>query len=170
MEETEGIALSPRPGTVDAAFLGVRPGGPPSNGVMATMTFIAVAAGNPAIRIASVDARDAANHSVNLAVDVPPAPRTVPAVTSLSLAGPNPFRDATALSLALAQSGPVEVVIYSVTGQRVRTLLSGMQEPGEYRLPWDGRDENGRYVAAGVYYVRLAAPSRHLTRPVIVLR
>jgi hypothetical protein len=136
--------------------------------VMATVTFEVIAGGDQAIRIASIVARDAANHVVNLAVAVPP--RDVPAVTSLEFAGPNPFRDGTALSLALAQAGPVEVAIYSVDGRRVRTLLSGVQEPGTYRLPWNGRDDDGRSVASGVYYVRLAAASRSFTRRVICLR
>jgi flagellar hook assembly protein FlgD len=57
-----------------------------------------------------------------------------------------------------------------VTGRRVRTLLSGMQEAGEYRLGWDGRDDHGSPAAAGVYYVRLMAGGRHYSRPVVNLR
>jgi len=167
IDQAGGIVLSPRAGVVDAAFLGVRPEG---SGVIATVTFVAIASGDPAIRIASIDARDPANQKLTLTVAVPPAPSVVPTLTSLKLAGANPFRDRIALALGLSQGGPAEVAVYSVNGRRVRTLLSGPQEPGEYRLSWDGRDDDGRDVAAGVYYVHLIAAAKRDTRPVVLVR
>ena len=169
LEEAGGIVLSPRPGTVDVAFLGVRPSGNGGDGVVATVTFEVIAGGDPAIRIASIVARDAANREVLVPVSAPP-PRVIPAVTALSFAAPSPFRERTTIAFDLAQSGPVEVALYSVTGQRVRELMRGRQEAGEYRLTWDGRDDGGRAVGAGVYYIRMVAAARQYTRAVIVLR
>ena len=164
------MVLSPRPGVVDAVFLGVPPQAISGEGVIANVTFETLAAGDPKIRIVSIEARDASNQAVTIPVGAAPPPRVIPAFTSLSFAAPNPFQGSTAIAFGLAQTGPVDLTIYSVTGRKVRSLLSGTQAAGEYRLTWDGRDDHGRGVAAGVYYIRLVAGGRHYSRPVVNLR
>ncbi len=162
------LVLSAAPGAVDAAVLG--PGaGFRGDGVAATVTFRALAAGDPKIRLASVDARDARNRPVSLATSLR-VPRALPTVTQLAPAAPNPFREATAIAFSLAQGGPVELAVFSVDGRRVRTLVRESREPGEYRVTWDGRDERGHAMSAGVYYVRLRAAQRGFTRTLTYLR
>jgi hypothetical protein len=73
---------------------------------------------------------------------------------------PNPFNPRTLVSFEVGTehgSAPrfVELEIYSVSGRRVRTLLSGSLQPGSYREPWDGRDDEGGESASGVYFARL---------------
>jgi len=170
LEQAGGIALSPRPGVVDAVFLGTQAQGISGEGVLATVTFEVIAAGDPRIRIASIDARDPANQKLAMTVGVPPPVRVIPAVTSLSFAAPNPFHGSTTFAFGLARTGPVDLVLYSVGGRRVRTLVSGTQEAGEYRFTWDGRDDHGHAVAAGVYYLRLVADGRQFSRSVVNLR
>ena len=68
---------------------------------------------------------------------------------------PNPFNSHTAIPFGLPASGDVQLVVYDVVGQRVRALVSGGLEPGLHRIIWDGRDDGGRAVAAGVYLYRL---------------
>ena len=78
---------------------------------------------------------------------------------SLAFAGPNPFRAGTAFTVASSSAGRVQLDIYAVSGRRVRRLLDH-QMSGAWRrvIEWDGRDEAGRQVAAGVYTARLATP------------
>ena len=57
----------------------------------------------------------------------------------------------------LAAGGPVELVVYDLSGRRVRTLVSGPVEAGTHEVQWDGRDAQGRTVASGVYIYRLVA-------------
>lgn len=72
---------------------------------------------------------------------------------------------------AASQSGISSVRVYDVKGRLVRTvLLDEMLHPGEHTLGWDGTDEAGTEVAAGVYYCRLQIGERSLTRRVILLR
>jgi hypothetical protein len=169
VEKVGGIVLSPRPGTVDVAFLGTRQGFS-GEGVVATVTFEVLAAGDPGIHIRSIDARGASNEKIAIAVGAPPKTPVIPAVTSLALASPNPFYQQTTLAFSLSQGGAVELAIFSVDGRRVRTLLRGSQEPGVYRLAWDGRDDHGGSAAAGVYYVRLQAAGRSYSRSIVNLR
>jgi hypothetical protein len=167
MASSRGIVLSPRPGAVDAAFLGA--GGARGEGVLATLSFLALAAGDPGIRVARLIARDPRNQKVALPIVWTAPPRVVPTVTTLAAAAPNPFQRRTALSFDLAQAGHVELALYSVDGRCVRTLVDGVREAGQYPIEWDGRDARGNAVAPGVYYVRFRSGSRSFTRPIVLL-
>jgi hypothetical protein len=69
------------------------------------------------------------------------------------------------------QTGISSVRVYDVKGRLVRTILTDkVLHPGEHALGWDGADEAGMKVAAGVYYCRLQIGERSLTRRVILLR
>ena len=65
---------------------------------------------------------------------------------------PNPFNPAVVLPLDLAEDAErVSLTVYDVLGRRVRQVWQGPLEAGSHRLVWDGRDETGKDVAAGVY-------------------
>jgi flagellar hook assembly protein FlgD len=83
---------------------------------------------------------------------------------------PNPFRETVTLSVSLAERLPMELGIYSVDGRRVQTLARGEREPGNYRFTWDGRDENGNPMAAGIFYARFTAGRAEFTRRMTYLR
>lgn len=170
LEEQGGLLLSARAGVLDAALLGRERDGLAGEGTLATMTFRVLAEGDPKFAIASVTARDGANRAVPVAASTGLVPRPVPLTTSLSGAVPNPVRGSTAIVFGLAQGGPGEVSLYAVDGRRVRTLARGFLEAGEYRLDWDGRDDDGQTLAPGAYFVRLVAPGVQLTRKLTFLR
>ncbi len=79
-------------------------------------------------------------------------------VTSLQLLqiSPNPFNMSTKISYALPEAGQVTLNIYNVTGQKVKTLLDGVQTAGIKTVTWDGTDKSGNNVASGLYFFRLA--------------
>ncbi|MBI5168587.1 MAG: hypothetical protein HZA61_03775 [Candidatus Eisenbacteria bacterium] len=91
--------------------------------------------------------------------DAPGAPHV--AATRLAVPRPNPFAGAADLSFTLATEGDVMLAVYDLRGARVRTLASGRRGTGEHAIRWDGRDEDGRAVAPGVYLVRLDAGAAH---------
>jgi hypothetical protein len=169
LAESQGaLVLSARPGTVDAAVLGTGAGFR-GEGVVATVTFRALEAGDPKIRLASADARDPQNRKVSL-VTLERAVRPLPTVTQLAPATPNPFRQTATIAFSLAQGGPVELAVFSVDGRRVRTLVGESREPGEYRVTWDGRDDRGNPMSAGVYYAQLKTARRGFTRTLTYLK
>jgi hypothetical protein len=70
---------------------------------------------------------------------------------------PNPSVGTTSILYRLAEPGPVRVAVYAASGRVVRTLLSGIQPAGSYRLRWDGADGAGRPAPAGVYWCLVQA-------------
>lgn len=94
-------------------------------------------------------------YSETAIVDVGPPPLEATFANHLQFAMPNPFTNRTALSYSVASPSPVRLAIYGVDGRLVRTLVSGFQEPGRYRVEWDGRDELGRNAATSIYFYRL---------------
>jgi len=164
-----GVALSPEPGAVDIAVLG-EGRGVIGDGTLATVTFRVIANGDPRIRIESVDARDTRNNPILLSASRELLGPALPTVTTLSFAQPNPFRSQVTLAFSLAERGPVSLRIFSVDGRLVRTLVSGSQDAGYYRPVWDGRDDQGHAMSAGVFYARLVAGRVRMTRTMSYLK
>jgi hypothetical protein len=106
------------------------------------------------------------NPASSVAVD----PRPFEAGLVLESPRPNPAAGGvTAFSSRLESEGAVSLVIYDVAGRRVRDLVSAMRPAGSYTDAWDGRDDDGRAVRAGVYFARLVAAGRAAGRSFVVL-
>jgi hypothetical protein len=170
VESQGGLVLSPAPGTVDAALLGVGAQGMAGFGTVATVRFRALRAGDPGLRIGSVTARDERNHAIGTGEVVSVDLAAAPLATRLLSLSPNPFRSLSTVVFSLARAGPLELAVYSVDGRRVRTLASGRWEAGVHRQEWDGLDDGRRRVAPGVYYVRMVAGSERFTGRLVFLR
>ena len=87
----------------------------------------------------------------------------------LEAAYPNPFNSEVAIRFTLDGSQPIEIAIYNVAGQKVRTVASGALSVGTHRLIWDGRDDLGREVATGLYLVQLSDRQRSVVRKITLL-
>ena len=67
-------------------------------------------------------------------------------------------------------SGEVEIAVYNILGQRVRTLVSERQEAGFKSIRWHGLDDENRQMASGVYLIRVTTSGLRSTRKVMLLR
>jgi hypothetical protein len=83
---------------------------------------------------------------------------------------PNPFSAEILVSYQLPAAGPVTIAVYDVTGRAVRTVFAGTMPAGRHTARWDGRDDAGRSVAAGMYVLRLQAGNQTLTRKLTIVR
>ena len=87
---------------------------------------------------------------------------------------PNPFNAETQIMYRLPADGqtlqPVRLEIYNGLGQRVRMLVDAVQEPGNYRVQWDGLDESGEMMSTGVYILSLQAGPYRQARKLLLLR
>jgi hypothetical protein len=104
-----------------------------------------------------------------------PAPVAVgpdarPVQLALREVAPNPMRGHARLHFELARSARIRLDVLDLQGRRVRTLLDRTLEGGAGQsATWDGRDEAGRRVPAGLYVVRLASEGRSTTRRLVLL-
>lgn len=94
----------------------------------------------------------------------------LPTETQLRQNWPNPFNTETVLSWSLMKPGPVRLEVFALNGQRLAVLHRGPQQAGHHRLHWDGRDDEGRPLASGVYLYRLTSAGGDLTRKLTLLR
>ena len=82
----------------------------------------------------------------------------VPEAFQLQGNWPNPFNASTTIAFDVERTVPVHLVVYDVLGRRVRTLYGGETlTAGYYRTSWNGRDDEGRQAASGVYLYQLIA-------------
>ena len=82
---------------------------------------------------------------------------------------PNPFVAGTRIELVLPARGAVEVGVYDLGGRRVRDLDRSLREAGRHVLTWDGRDERGARLPAGIYFLRAAADGAERVQRLILL-
>ena len=95
----------------------------------------------------------------------------VPVVaTALHNNYPNPFNPETTISYSVKETGPVTIDVYNVKGQLVKSLVKGIQEPGNHTIVWNGTDNNGRSVSSGVYYYKMNAGKYSSTRKMIMMK
>ena len=83
---------------------------------------------------------------------------------------PNPARDISSVSYDLPRSATVRVTVYDPAGRKVRTLWDGWQMAGGHSLPWDGTNDAGEDLGAGIYFVRLEGEGFDESRKVTVVR
>ena len=89
-------------------------------------------------------------------------------VTSLKGCYPNPFNPTTTISFSIKEKTPVELIIYNILGQKVRTLVNQPLEPGEHSIVWNGTDNKGRSVASGIYFYRMKAGNYSETKKMVL--
>ncbi|HHE38582.1 MAG TPA: DUF1565 domain-containing protein [Candidatus Cloacimonetes bacterium] len=68
---------------------------------------------------------------------------------------PNPFKSSTKIKLELKEEAHVQVEVYNIKGQKVRTLMDVQTVPGKFELIWCGKDESDKKVASGTYFYKL---------------
>jgi hypothetical protein len=100
-----------------------------------------------AVEIAISDPRAAAKAAV----------QTRPEAFSLANNFPNPFNPATTIQYVLPTAADVELTVYNVVGQPVRTLVAEYQSAGRYAVEWDATDDSGHSLSSGMYLYRLQA-------------
>lgn len=83
---------------------------------------------------------------------------------------PNPFNPSTEISYSIPVAGQVELTIYNIVGQKVKTLVDAAQSAGTHKATWDGADEYGIPVSSGVYLYRLHGANFTATRKMILMK
>jgi hypothetical protein len=116
----------------------------------------------------------AASCTENIPVEIEPinlkTDTFVPDIWSLSQNYPNPFNSETSIGYHVPQAERVKVIVFNTLGQMIRTLVDGRQQPGTYRVRWDGSDNSGRPVPSGIYFYQLTAGDFSQTKRMILMK
>ncbi|MCA9732344.1 MAG: T9SS type A sorting domain-containing protein [Deferribacteres bacterium] len=84
---------------------------------------------------------------------------------------PNPFNPETMISYALPHNSEVSLYVFNVRGQKIKTLVQNeKQQPGRYKVKWDGLDDNGVSVASGLYFYKLQTEKFVKSRKMSLIR
>ncbi|GAB4372588.1 MAG: hypothetical protein Kow0042_15980 [Calditrichia bacterium] len=83
---------------------------------------------------------------------------------------PNPFNPTTEIHYALPVDQHVEIAIYNILGQRVKTLISGKMKAGRHVTTWDATNEEGHRMASGVYFYAVKAGQNYTIKKMVLLK
>lgn len=83
---------------------------------------------------------------------------------------PNPFNPKTKIKYSLKVNSGVDICIYNIKGQKVKTLLSEYQFAGNHEVIWDGQDSNKNAVPSGVYFYKIQTEKQTETRKMLLLK
>ena len=83
---------------------------------------------------------------------------------------PNPFNPTTEIAFTLDQTADVNLSIYNMLGQKVKTLTNGSKNAGTHTLQWNGLDEMGQNVSTGIYLYRLTSGSKSITKKMAFMK
>jgi photosystem II stability/assembly factor-like uncharacterized protein len=83
---------------------------------------------------------------------------------------PNPFNPSTTVVYSLSRPAGVSITVHDLAGRCVRTVESGYREAGQHEAHWDGRNDQGRAVSSGTYFMKLEANGEAVTRKVSLVK
>jgi hypothetical protein len=94
----------------------------------------------------------------------------LPDVFALHQNYPNPFNPVTSIRYDIPEAANVQVSVYSLLGQKVKTLASGAHQPGFYAVQWNGTNDHGSPVASGMYICRIQADRFNAVKKLILMK
>ncbi len=93
-----------------------------------------------------------------------------PETFELSQNYPNPFNPSTVINYHVPAASQVQLHIYNIIGQRIKTLFDGRRETGVYTAQWDGLNNKGQQAAAGIYILRMETDNLSLSRKMLLIK
>lgn len=89
---------------------------------------------------------------------------------SLSQNYPNPFNPSTSISFTIPKASEIELNIYNIKGQLVKTLAKGSYSAGKQSIEWSGTDNQGTKVSSGIYLYRLKTGNNVISRKMLMIK
>ena len=83
---------------------------------------------------------------------------------------PNPFNPRTTINFSLTQDTYLNIVIHDIMGEKIKQILSGNYMAGQNTIQWDGTNNKGETVSAGVYFFSIEAEDYLETKKMILLK
>lgn len=83
---------------------------------------------------------------------------------------PNPFNPQTTIRFSLPADGAVNLEVYNIRGQKVKTLLNKTVEAGVHEVTWKGTDDTSKPVSSGIYFYKMNTPNDTNVKKMILLK
>ncbi len=83
---------------------------------------------------------------------------------------PNPFNPKTTISFTLKEAGEVDLSVYNLLGQKVKTIKSSLMGDGRHSIDWKGDDDNNNPMPSGIYFYKLKKGSYTKTKKMLLLK
>ena len=92
--------------------------------------------------------------------------------TNLGIMGiyPNPFNPETNIDYSVKEETPVEISVYNIKGQRVKTLVDKSVSAGDHNVAWHGDSDSDTPVSSGVYFVKMITGNHIETRKIVLMK
>jgi len=94
----------------------------------------------------------------------------IPGEYALHYNYPNPFNPVTTMLYDLPETGHTRLIIYDLLGREVHVLIDRVMDPGYYSTQWNGRNQQGQMVGAGVYLYQIQSNGFIQTRKMLLLK
>ncbi|MCK5051258.1 MAG: T9SS type A sorting domain-containing protein [Candidatus Cloacimonetes bacterium] len=83
---------------------------------------------------------------------------------------PNPFNPTTTISFSIPEESTIELSIFNIKGQKIKSLLNDQLTAGEHSITWNGEDFTGKKVSSGIYFYKLITPNASHTKKMLLLK
>lgn len=83
---------------------------------------------------------------------------------------PNPFNPSTSIVYSLPKGENVSLKIYDVSGKKIAELVNNYQNPGTYKVTWNGNNNNGERLSSGIYFYEIIAGDFRSIKKMILLK
>jgi hypothetical protein len=93
-----------------------------------------------------------------------------PGVYKLEQNYPNPFNASTTIKYSVSENSFVELTIYNILGEKVKTIVRDSKPAGSYTIVWDGTDHDNNTLPSGIYFYRLQAGDFTSTNRMILMK
>lgn len=108
--------------------------------------------------------------SSNLGKPEPADGAGLPKIFTLYPNYPNPFNPETAIRFYLSEASEIELTVFNIVGETVKTLMSGRRTAGSHTEIWNGRNDRGELAASGVYFLQMRARDFKAVQKMILTR
>jgi len=83
---------------------------------------------------------------------------------------PNPFNPTTNIKFQIPAAGPVQLVVYDMLGNKIKTIVNERRTAGEYDVQWDGTNDMGINVSTGLYFYKLTSDNHVATKKMMFIK
>ncbi len=83
---------------------------------------------------------------------------------------PNPFNPTTTISFSLINDSDIEISVYNIKGQKVKTLINDQYSKGSHSVIWNGKDSNNKSVSTGIYFYKISAGKETQVKKMLLLK